>query len=435
MHGIVVYTSSNTTDKWKEMAVSILRRFQIGNICEDTIEIEVWNQNLMSYNCSFLLAAEDKALLEAIHNLRPRVLSEVKIICGLYWTSIAYHARRPKRSKLAGRPTVLIFCHPGSIANFAELETSILRILKQAPVVLALEILPGALSLSQLAPVALRSTRIYPSSQAIVTASISLMKTLPKARAARSPIGRIFAGSGKRKNDESRRLDWLLVESAVTFRPNKPSPLSAFINAIKFPNSEELLYKLSNDSVTRKFGTLKLSSWVAKNGRSTGITLGWVFTVGREVQWADGMVICEAEIKGVYRDFADYGDSGSFVHDEDGDLVGILLGQDLYNNDFNSGFVSCIQDIHLHPHGLKFFLKANPVLIAKNYLGLLFKTIQIPLGASWHPDWLKALPRAMGSPPCPPNHQAQRHSPHASTNTSQQLMKREPPTLTAISAT
>ena len=436
MHGLVVYTSSDNTEKWREAAMSILGRFQIGDVYEDSIEIEVSNRTLMSCNCSFLLP-EEKELLDAIHNLRPKVLSKVQTLCPTQWTSIAYHARRPKRSESLGHPTVLVFCRPGSIGIYAKLELSILEILKLAPVALALEILPGVLSLSSVdsgspkiysnlpeqpsngssigvdgddndactlggwlhfrqpdlpdrkvfmtvyhllnpkkAPLdayeAERGIRsddsmsekpqvTYPASfdsRATISSFRKAIQNLPQqasdlttrlarfeALAARPPIGRIFAGSGKRRNDEGRRMDWLLVESPATFRSNKPSPPSAFINAIEFPSSDELSYKLSVDSAMSKFGVLKLSSWVAKNGRSTGVTSGWVHTVGRDVNWENGMVTIEAEIKGNYRDFADHCDSGSFIHDEEGDLVGMLIGQDFYNNDFNSGFVSRIQDI------------------------------------------------------------------------------------------
>ena len=158
-------------------------------------------------------------------------------------------------------------------------------------------------------------------------------------------IGRVLLASGQRKNKANHRMDWALFESAETFKINKPTPESAFTSAEALPWPRK--YKISSDSKIRQFGSLAEGDWVAKQGRTSGYTSGTVNRMRRRVTWANysDFVSEEIEVLGLTTDFADHGDSGSFVTNIRGELVGLVIGRESNSADFDIGFVTPIEDI------------------------------------------------------------------------------------------
>jgi hypothetical protein len=83
------------------------------------IKIEIRNQNKGYFDVSYCLP-DDKQLLGAIKDVKEKVSKLVKNQLPEVWTSIAYHMRGPKDSTNLRKPTVLVFCKPGSRHFFAK---------------------------------------------------------------------------------------------------------------------------------------------------------------------------------------------------------------------------------------------------------------------------------------------------------------------------
>ena len=151
--------------------------------------------------------------------------------------------------------------------------------------------------------------------------------------------------SGLRINEARRRMDWALVESPDTFTTNKPPPADSFPSAAQQHYPQK--YRASVDSKVRQFGRMALGDWVAKRGRSSNDTSGIVNRMRRLVHWDNhhDLISEEVEVFGLMRDFADHGDSGAFVTNVRGELVGLLIGRDSNASDFDIGFVTPIEDI------------------------------------------------------------------------------------------
>lgn len=162
-------------------------------------------------------------------------------------------------------------------------------------------------------------------------------------------IGHVIAASGLRTNAAFRSMDWALVEISVKHGKNKPPPASSFTKAGEMPSAlgSKSGYKMTKDSVVRHIGEMKKDSWVAKTGRTSKATAGFVNEMKRIVNWEQYKDYCseEVEVIGLGNDFAQLGDSGSMVTNSSGELVGILFARDSCVHDYDIGFVTSILDI------------------------------------------------------------------------------------------
>lgn len=156
------------------------------------------------------------------------------------------------------------------------------------------------------------------------------------------PIGYVKYASGHRRTSDNTRLDWALVLAPKTFRKNKPPPASVF-------NSEELwggrvsYFPGPNDFITR-FGAMKGGEWVAKVGRN-GTTAGEVNKVYRLVHWETHKESYETDVIGITQDFADRGDSGSWVINSKHELLGMVIGLEPMSSNYGCALVTPIEVI------------------------------------------------------------------------------------------
>ena len=162
------------------------------------------------------------------------------------------------------------------------------------------------------------------------------------------PLGKVLAASGLTTKNRSR-MDWALVElhSSQAFGKNRAAPASSF----NVQACYGIDYTITESWEVQNFGKAMVSnSWVAKIGRTSGCTSGNVNALGRLIPWQQhaGWATEEVEVMGTTTNFACGGDSGSFVTNEHGELVGLLIGKDSFSADFDCGFVTPIKVIQEH---------------------------------------------------------------------------------------
>lgn len=161
-------------------------------------------------------------------------------------------------------------------------------------------------------------------------------------RAATAPtIGNVIATSGHRLNENSRRMDWAIIQVSGRMTENKPPP-AAHLTDLGYPRFGPAGYRVTSDSIIQQTCEIRPGSWVVKNGKSTGVTSGRVSRLTRLVQWENQQESEEVDVVGLTKDFAQAGDSGSFVVDEDGNLVGLLIATDLITS---CGLVTPIEEL------------------------------------------------------------------------------------------
>lgn len=74
--------------------------------------------------------------------------------------------------------------------------------------------------------------------------------------------------------------------------------------------------------------------------------MGVVNDMGRIVSWDnENIESVEVEVFGLSNEFIHYGNSGSFVVDRQGTLVGLLIGIDSSTSSYGAGFVTPIAAI------------------------------------------------------------------------------------------
>lgn len=156
------------------------------------------------------------------------------------------------------------------------------------------------------------------------------LQCLEKIRRAATapPIGHVIATSGHRLNENSRRMDWAIIQVSGRMTENKPPP-AAYLTELGYPRFGPAGYRVTPDSIIQETCEIRPGSWVVKNGKSTGVTSGKVNRLTRLVQWENQQESEEVDVVGLTKNFAQAGDSGSFVVDEDGNLVGLLIATDL----------------------------------------------------------------------------------------------------------
>ena len=161
-------------------------------------------------------------------------------------------------------------------------------------------------------------------------------------------IGNVLYTSGVRRNQANRRMDWALIETPTSHVPNVPPPGTSFgSNRSRYCQKGLVQYLADANTRIRAFGKMELNGWVAKRGRTSVDTSGEVYKLRRSVHWQgyNNFITEEIEVMGLNNDFADFGDSGSFVVNEGSELVGMLIGRDVNPNGYGFGLVSDIAEI------------------------------------------------------------------------------------------
>ena len=167
---------------------------------------------------------------------------------------------------------------------------------------------------------------------------------------ANPPIGQVIAASGMRTNGNGRRMDWVLIEVPGKTSRNNPPPRTSHTPRNSNDSTWPENYKITTDSVIRQFDNMSKGLWVVKQGRTTETTFGRVNKMSRTVKWSLPnqqffRQSQEVEVHGIGDAFAYRGDSGSFVCDENGALVGLLFAMDLGKGAYGCGYVTPIREI------------------------------------------------------------------------------------------
>lgn len=155
------------------------------------------------------------------------------------------------------------------------------------------------------------------------------------------PIGHIIAASGHRLNENCHRMDWALIQVTSFITENRPPP-ATHLNDRGYPKSGPFMYLFTRDSIITNLCEIIPGSWAVKNGKSTGVTSGYINRMPRTIQWDDQQESEEVDFVGLIHNFVQTGDSGSFVVDESGNLVGLLIAIDLVTS---CAFVTPIREI------------------------------------------------------------------------------------------
>lgn len=117
----------------------------------DKLQVEVMNPWLSYNDFLRLLPKDEPIILETLAGVRQKVLEAVVSLIPDIWTSIAYHLRVNEfrlftLGETERKPTIIVFCKPGSSFKFSLLEEQTLNLLNDTPTNVHLEILPGVIS-------------------------------------------------------------------------------------------------------------------------------------------------------------------------------------------------------------------------------------------------------------------------------------------------
>jgi len=184
----------------------------------------------------------------------------------------------------------------------------------------------------------------------------SALKTLQQLdHQTKYAIGQVKFASGHRRTAKNQRLDWALIESPSTFSRNRPPPSTSFdVQSLEYG---AIRYVTSPTDFITTFGSIprgKEKQWFARAGR-TSTRSGFGTPIPRDVIWYDQPMSKEIDIIGNVEDFAVGGDSGSWVVNQQKELVGIVIGSDSKSGQWGSGIVtpilSIIEDIELAVKG------------------------------------------------------------------------------------
>lgn len=129
---------------WKQAAREVRRTFLdagAGLVVSD-IQVEIQNVDKCYWDVSKPLP-NDERLLGSLATVRMDVLDIVKSRLPGIWASVAYHLRVPRLSNEPRKPTIIIFCSPGSSADFTDVEEQVIQALNDIPFDIYVELLPG----------------------------------------------------------------------------------------------------------------------------------------------------------------------------------------------------------------------------------------------------------------------------------------------------
>lgn len=161
---------------------------------------------------------------------------------------------------------------------------------------------------------------------------------------AANPIGQVLAASGYKVNKDNRRLDWALIESPTTYSKNT-APSGLDLTRLELPPLGS--YDIGEGFIITETAAVQLNEFVIKKGRTSGITSGFTNKMQRVIAWPSfgGKETEEIEVMGLGKDFGDPGDSGSFITDMKGRLVGLLFAKDACVSSYDVSFMTPIHDV------------------------------------------------------------------------------------------
>lgn len=165
------------------------------------------------------------------------------------------------------------------------------------------------------------------------------LKDLREAITAPS-IGHLISASGYRLNDTCHRMDWALIQVSSYMEKNRP-PLGESLQ-LRAIDLNAPPYKVTEDSIVTELCNPIPGSWAIKDGKSTGPTSGYINRLPRIIQWDDQQESEEVDFVGWVDNFAQAGDTGSFVLDTFGNLIGLLIAADPVNS---CAFVTPIREV------------------------------------------------------------------------------------------
>lgn len=144
------------------------------------------------------------------------------------------------------------------------------------------------------------------------------------------PLGHVIAASGQRVNENRHRMDWALIQISGCIGKNRPPPIGPYAISRDVPKdyipSE---FRFAADFTITNFSEVIPGAWVMKMGKSTRATAGFINRMPRIIQWEDQQESEEVDVVGFLQEYVLGGDSGSFVIDVNGNLVGLLIAADL----------------------------------------------------------------------------------------------------------
>lgn len=144
---------------------------------------------------------------------------------------------------------------------------------------------------------------------------------------------KVLHASGNKLNENGHRLDWALVQwpDQSTNPSNTPPSRNQFptdSNSFTYRKTT-LMYNVGHNETITEIGTWKLGEWVAKQGRTTNVTVGEINGFSVVTPWRDGDVEMETEEVQILpwsSKFAQGGDSGSLIFNLKKQWVGIVWG-------------------------------------------------------------------------------------------------------------
>lgn len=143
---LLIDTHSKDSSNWKAAAVECANLYYVGGYGPSEIEVEIHTSREVHCNISQVLG-DDSEVLEALRQVGPAMMEEVRHFCPNGWSSMAFHGRS-RLGELGGKavPTVLVFIRKGFWADFDKLEHHLLHILDGLRVSIELEILIGSIT-------------------------------------------------------------------------------------------------------------------------------------------------------------------------------------------------------------------------------------------------------------------------------------------------
>lgn len=146
------YTRDTNNKVWLAAAKKILSLFHTGEADEITrnVQVEIRNRDEMYKDYSRPLP-DNRSLIDELSQVSGKVSAIVHALMQGSWSSIAYHDRVNRQAEdgkaTASKPTIIVFCRPGTSCDYQTAEDEIMKILDTASHRIHLEFLPGEILL------------------------------------------------------------------------------------------------------------------------------------------------------------------------------------------------------------------------------------------------------------------------------------------------
>lgn len=146
LESLLIDTPSKDPTAWKVTLMECANLYYVGGYGPSDIEVEILNSREVHCNISQVLE-DNPEVLEALHQIRPAIIEEVRRLCPNGWSSIVFHRRsRLGASQGEAMPTVLVFVREGFRGDFSKLEYQLLQLLDSLKVSVKLEVLIGSIT-------------------------------------------------------------------------------------------------------------------------------------------------------------------------------------------------------------------------------------------------------------------------------------------------